>query len=421
MKAIRGRLLDFADGERYRYVEDGVILVADGRIQAIGEWSVLSRDLPPGTPIDDHAGRLILPGFIDLHIHLPQTRVIASYGTQLMEWLERYTFVAEQAYADPAHAAAGAAFFLDELRRNGTTTAVVYGSVHPGSAEALFAEAARRGMAMIAGKSMMDRNAPAALRDTAQGSYDEAKDLITRWHGRERQHYAVTPRFAVTSTPAQLQAAGALLREHPTVYLQTHLAENHDEIAAVAKLFPAALDYTDVYYQAGLLGPRSLFGHCLHLSMRELDRLAETRSVAVSCPTSNLFLGSGLFDRAGMLGRDKPVRVGLATDVGGGTSYSLLRTGAEAYKVAQLRGHTLSAVAAFAQITRGNAEAIGFEHEIGTLEPGSYADLVVIDATATPAMAHRMETVESLEEELFVLLTLGDDRNIAATYVVGER
>jgi guanine deaminase len=423
MKAIRGRLLDFADGLGLtcRYIEDGVLVVVDGRIRAIGDAAALLPGLPAGTPVDDHTGRLILPGFIDLHIHLPQTRVIASYGTQLMAWLERYTFIAEQAYADPAHAALGAAFFLDELRRNGTTTAAVYGSVHAGSVEALFVESSRRGMAMIAGKSMMDRNAPAALLDTAQGSYDEAKDLIARWHGRARQYYAVTPRFAVTSSAAQLDVAGSLLREHPTVYLQTHLAENHDEIAAVAALFPAAADYTDVYESAGLLGPRSLFGHCLHLSSRALDRLAETGSVAVSCPTSNLFLGSGLFDRAGMLGREKPVRVGLATDVGGGTSYSMLRTGAEAYKVAQLRGDTLSALAAFAQITRGNAEALGLDAEIGTLEPGSYADLVVLATGATPAMAHRLETVETLEEELFVLLTLGDDRNVAATYIAGER
>jgi guanine deaminase len=298
---------------------------------------------------------------------------------------------------------------------------VVYGSVHPQSVEALFAESERRGTAMIAGKAMMDRNAPEPLRDTAQRSYDETEALIGRWHGRGRQRYAVTPRFAITSTEAQLEAAGALLRGHDGVFLQTHLSENRGEIAAVRDLFPGSRDYTDVYDRFGLLGERSLFGHCIHLSERERDRLAESRSVAVFCPTSNLFLGSGLFDQRGLATRPRPVRTGLATDVGGGTSYSMLRTGAEAYKVLQLGGQNLSALEAFHRMTAGNAAALSMEGEIGTLEPGRHADLVVLDAAATPAMAHRMETAATLEEELFVLLTLGDDRSVAATYVAGKR
>ena len=414
-KAIRGRLLSYRPALAYE--EDGLVLVADGKIAAVGPAPDLLPHLPPGTPIEHHPGKLILPGFIDLHIHLPQTKVIASYGAQLMEWLERYTFVEEARYADPAVAEAGARFFLDELFRNGTTTAAVFGSVHAQSAEALFAEAARRGAGMIAGKVMMDRGAPEALRDTVQSSYDQSRALIERWHGKDRQLYAVTPRFAITSTAAQLEAAGALLAEGQGLYLQTHLSENQAEIDLALSLYPGAEDYAGIYERYGLLGPRSLLGHCLHLSERERMRLAQSKAVAVLCPTSNLFLGSGLADRT--LLEDEGVRTGLATDVGAGTSYSMLRTAAEAYKVEQLRGRSLPAHDAFRWITRDNAEALGLEEEIGSIEIGRYADLVVLDSAATPAMAHRRERCESLEEELFVLLTLGDDRAIAATYVRG--
>jgi len=424
---LRGRLFGFRaepagpdDRSSYDYIEDGILIVEAGRIAAIGPASALLPGLPADTAIEHYPGQLILPGFIDLHIHLPQTQVIASYGAQLLEWLGKYTFVEEQKYADPAHAEAGARFFLQELLRNGTTSAVVYGSVHAQSVEALFAESERLGTGMIAGKVMMDRNAPDALRDTAQTSYDESKALIDRWHGRGRQRYAVTPRFAITSTPAQLDVAGSLLREHPGTYLQTHLSENRAEIAATRALFPEAASYTDIYRRHGLLGPRSLFGHCIHLEDSEVDLLAESGSVAVFCPTSNLFIGSGLFDRARLAGHAPPVRIGLATDVGGGTSYSMLATAAEAYKVLQLQGQTLSPLAAFHQITRGNALALGLESEIGTLAPGSWADLVVLDSRSTPALAHRMETAGRLEDELFALMILGDDRAVAATYVQGR-
>ncbi len=422
-RAIRGRILTFAaevGTERGAgYIEDGLLRIEDGRIAAVGPAATLMPTLPAGTPIDSHPDALILPGFIDPHIHFPQTQVIASYGAQLLDWLERYTFVEEQRFADTGHAVANAVFFIDELLRCGTTTAVVYGSVHPASVDAVMAEAAARDMALIAGKVMMDRNAPPGLRDTAQRAYDESKALIARWHGRGRLRYAITPRFAITSTPAQLEAAGALLREHPQIHLQTHLAENRREIEVVATLFPEAADYTDVYDRYGLLGPRSLFGHCIHLSERERQRLSETGSVAVFCPTSNLFIGSGLFDLAAMQDAGRPVRTALATDVGGGTSYSMLRTAAEAYKVLQLQGQNLPAMAAFAMITRGNAEALGLAEEIGSIAPGRYADLVVLDARATPAMAHRMDRVTTLEEELFVLMTLGDDRSVRETYVAG--
>lgn len=421
--AIRGRLLDFiADpaeaGEEacYRYIADGAVVMEDGKIISIGP----AANLPADMPVEDYGQALILPGLIDTHIHYPQTRVIASYGAQLLEWLDKYTFVEEQKFADPDHAAAVAKFFFDELLRNGTTTAAVYCTVHPESVEAFFTESERLNTLMIAGKVMMDRNAPEALTDDAERSFSESAALIEKWHGRGRQHYAVTPRFAVTSTEAQLEAAGALMRGYPDVYMQTHLAENSAEIAAVAKQFPWSRSYTDVYDKFGLLGPRAIFGHGIHLSDGEIARLSETDSTVAFCPTSNLFIGSGLFDMGRLRGGG--VKVGLATDVGGGTSFSMLRTAAEAYKVLQLNNQNLPALRAFHLMTRGNAEALDLAGRIGTLEPGSDADITVLDARATAAMAHRMETIDgNLAEELFVLMTLGDDRATRATYVAGER
>jgi len=426
-RALRGRLLEFLDdpaeagaASSYRYHADGMLVIEDGRITRAGAVADLLAELLPGTPVDHYPDCLILPGLIDTHIHYPQTRVIASYGAQLLEWLHKYTFVEEQKFGDPAHAAAIARFFLDELLRHGTTTAAVYCTVHPASVEAFFAESERRKTRMVAGKVMMDRNAPAALTDTAERGYAESKALLQAWHGRGRQLYAISPRFAVTSSEAQLEAAGALLREHPDVCLQTHLAENHEEIATVRKLFPHAKSYTDVYDRCGLLGPRSIFGHCLHLADDELQRLSETRSVAAFCPTSNLFIGSGLFDRARLRDPARPVRISLATDVGGGTSYSMLRTAGEAYKVLQLQGQNLPPLDAFYLMTLGNARALGLEAEIGSFRIGGEADIVVLDPCATPAMAHRMATVDELEATLFVLMTLGDERAVRATYVLGE-
>ena len=424
--AVRGRLLTFlrepagrGDGASYRYVEDGIVLVEDGRIAALGPAAEIAPLLPPGAAVEHYPDGLILPGFIDLHIHLPQAQVIASYGAQLLDWLETYVFPAEAKFADPAHAAVGARFLVDELFRNGTTTAVAYGSVHAASAEALFAEADRRGACMIAGKVMMDRNAPASVLDTAQSSYDDSKALIERWHGHGRLRYAVTPRFVVTSTDGQMQAAKALFDEFPDTYLQTHLSENLGEIALVKSLYPWARDYVDIYDHYGMLSPRALYGHCIHLEDREVARLAESESVAVFCPTSNLFLGSGLFDRARM--QAARVTVGLATDVGGGTSYSMLRTAAEAYKVLQLQRQNLSALEALHLITRGNAVALGLDGEIGALAVGNYGDMVVLDSRATPAMAHRMEAHSGdIEDELFALMTLGDDRSVRATYIQGR-
>ncbi|MCT7377757.1 guanine deaminase [Chelativorans salis] len=422
---IRGRLLTFLaepravdDHGSYVYEGDGALLVEDGVIVASGAYAEIAPDAG-GAKTIDHRPHLLLPGFVDAHAHFPQMQVIASFGTELLDWLNTYTFPAETRFSDPAHAARIAGLYLDELASHGTTTAAVYCTVHPESAEALFAEAERRNMCMIAGKVMMDRNAPEALTDTAQTSYDDTKALIARWHGKGRLNYAITPRFAITSSPEQMEMAQALAAEHPDLHIQTHLSENHAEIAFSQELYPDCTDYTGIYEAYGLLGATSLFGHCIHLSEREADALSDSGSVAVFCPTSNLFLGSGLFDYQRYRRREKPLRIAAATDVGGGTNYSMLRTMDEGYKVIALKGEKLNPLASFWQITRGNAEALSLDTRIGTLEAGTDADLVVLDAHATPAMRLRMETVETLAEELFVLQTLGDDRAVVETYVAG--
>ena len=418
--AVRGRVMTFREDRSASLIPDGMVVMRGGLIEAVGSASAVLPDLPPGAQIDCYPNHLVMPGFIDAHIHYPQTRVVGSYGTQLLEWLQRYTFPEEERLRDPEIAAGMARFFLDELLRCGTTTACVYCTSHPASVDAFFAESERRGTRMIAGKMMMDRNAPPGLLDTAEQGVQDSEALLRRWHGRGRQLYAVTPRFAITSTDAQLEAAGALARANPTAYVQTHLAENHAEIAAAKALFPWASTYTEIYERSGLLGRRSLLGHCIHLEDGEVGTLAASGSVAVFCPTSNLFLGSGLFDMARL--RSAGVRIALATDIGGGTSYSMLRTAAEGYKVLQLQGQSWPALDAFHQMTRGNAEALGLEDRIGSLAPGYEADLVVLDSRATPAMAQRMAAVgDDMAEELFALLTLGDDRAVAATYVAGRR
>lgn len=417
---IRGRVLDFyADPaettDNHRYIEDGAILIENGRILAVGAYATLSS---PGISETDHRPHLIMPGFIDPHLHFPQVQVIASWGAQLLDWLNTYTFPEEARFADPEHAARMAGIFLDQLTTHGTTTAVAFCSSHATSAEALFAAAEARNMAMVAGKVMMDRNAPKAVLDTAQQGYDDSKRLLQKWHGKGRQRYAITPRFAITSTPEQLEAAGTLAREFPDCHIQTHLSENRDEIELTLSLYPKARDYLDIYESYGLLSDRLLLGHSIHLQEREIARMAETGSRAIFCPTSNLFLGSGLFDEAGL--REAGIIGGIATDIGGGTSYSMLQTLNEGYKVLQLRGQNLHPLEAFHWATRGNAVALGMLDEIGTLEPGSTADLVVLDARATEAMALRMERCETLAEELFILQIMGDDRAVAQCYVAGE-
>lgn len=420
---LRGRTLTFhsrpVDGEdsnAYTYETDGGLLINDGKITAAGPFDIL-RAAHPDASITDHRPHLILPGFIDPHIHYTQMQVVGSYAGSLLEWLSNYTFLEEQRFADRAHADRIADLFMNELIRYGTTTAVVFCSVHPHSADALFEAAARRNMAMAGGKVMMDREAPDALTDTAQTSYDDTKVLIERWHGEGRATYAITPRFAITSTPQQLEAAGTLAREHPTCLIQSHLSENNAEIERVAELYPDAQDYTAVYERFGLLTNRALYGHCIHQNARERAAMAEAGAVAVSCPTSNLFLGSGLFPRHTLA--DDGVRVAYATDIGGGTSYSMLRTMDVGYKIAQLHGDRMHPLQTFHAMTLGNAEAISMADTIGTLEIGTDADIVVLNASAMPASALKMERVETLEEELFLLQTLADNRAIAETYVAG--
>ncbi|KAB0679272.1 guanine deaminase [Aureimonas leprariae] len=420
--AVRGRIVSFdgGPGDAPTVHEQGVVLVdAEGLVAAVGDAAELLPTLPPGARVCDHHRHIVMPGFVDPHLHMPQTQVVGSFGTELMEWLAKYTFPEESRYGDPDVAEAAARFLVDELLRNGTTTAAVYCTSHPVSVDAFLAECERRSLRMLAGKVMMDRNAPPRLLDTPERGYEETTALIGRWHGRGRLEIAITPRFAPTSTDAQLTATGLLAAEHPGLAIQTHLSENHQEIAFVAELFPWAADYTSVYERFGLVRPRALFGHCIHLSEREREALGRAGASAIFCPTSNLFLGSGLFDLAAT--RAAGIRVGLATDIGGGTSYSMLRTAAEAYKVLALNGQRLTAFEAFHLMTAGNAEAMGMEARIGLLRPGMEADLVVLDTGATPAMRRRMERVETLAEELFALMTMGDDRAVVATYALGRR
>jgi guanine deaminase len=419
---LRGRVLDFlaepqgpGDTAAYRYLEDGAILVADGLIEAVDDYAALRGRAAAEV---DHRPCLLLPGFIDAHIHFPQVQVIASWGAQLLDWLNTYTFPAETRFADEAHAARMATAFFDQLIAHGTTTAVAFCSVHRASADAYFAEAARRNMRMLGGKVLMDRHAPEALRDTPRSGYDDTKALIQAWHGRGRALYAIAPRFAITSTPEQLELAGALAAEHPDCHVQTHFAENPGEIALTRALYPDARDYLDVYQRFGLVGPQTLLGHTIHLTPREHAAIAETGAHPVFCPTSNLFLGSGLFDEAAQ--RARGVVSAIATDVGAGTSYSMLRTLDEGYKVLQLVGQPLHPLRAFYWITRGNAAALGLEDRIGSLAAGREADIVVLDARATGASALRMDAVETLAEELFVLQTMGDDRSVVETYVAGR-
>ena len=425
---LRGRLLTFheeplegeASADAYSYYEDGGLLLEDGKIAAIGDYAALRAGEGRNVETIDHRPHLIMPGFIDTHIHFPQMQVVGSYAGALLEWLNRYTFVEEQKFSNQGHPERIAEAFFDELIRHGTTTAAAYCSVHKPSVQAFFAESHRRNLRMVAGKVMMDRNAPPGLLDTAQSGYDDSKALIDTWHGKGRQLYAITPRFAPTSSPEQLEASGTLAREHPDLHIQTHLSENTAEIAFVAELFPWSRNYTHVYEHYGLLGPKTLLGHCIHLTDAEIGAIAGNRSVAVFCPTSNLFIGSGLFDLARLRACEPAVRNAIATDIGGGTSYSMLRTLDEGYKILNIQGQRYHPLRSFYQATLGNARALSLENLIGTLSIGSEADCVVLDARATPAMRTRMETVETLVEELFLMQTMGDDRTVAEVYVAGK-
>ena len=403
-----------------RYHLRGAVAVdGDGRIA----WSGPAARLPDrfrALPVDDHGMALVLPGFIDAHTHFPQHRMLAAPGRDLLDWLHRFTFPEESRYAAAAYANAAAEVFLERLLRHGTTAALVFSTVHRRATEILFATAERRGMALVAGKTMMDRGAPEELRDAPATGVRDSAELIERWHRRGRLRYAITVRFALTSSEQQLRAAGELAERHPDCHVHTHLAESEREVAAVRRDFPWACDYTDVYDRCGLIGPRSVLAHGIHLSERELERLSQAGATVVHCPTSNTFLGSGLFDIGRLRDERRPVGIGIATDVAGGTSYSMLHTMGEAYKVAMLHGHTLGAHDLFHLATRGNAVRLGLEGEIGCLEPGRWADLVVLDPAATPVLQTRQPLSRQLEDTLFALAILGDDRAVRATYVAGE-
>jgi len=371
-----------------------------------------------GVEITEYRDALITPGFIDTHIHYPQTGMIASYGEQLLDWLNTYTFPTEQQFADKAHAADVAGIFLKELLRNGTTTALVFGTVHKQSVDAFFEAAEALNLRMIAGKVLMDRNAPDYLTDTPESGYADSKELIERWHGKGRLHYAVTPRFAPTSTPEQLTLAGKLLGEYPDLYMHTHLSENRKEIEWVKALFPERKGYLDVYDHYKLIGARSVFAHGVHLCDDECKRLAETGSAVAFCPTSNLFLGSGLFDLNKL--EQHGVRVGLGTDVGAGTSFSQLQSLNEAYKVMQLQGKKLDPFKSLYLATLGGAHALYLDDKLGNFESGKDADFVVLDYNATPLISYRMQQAKTLEERLFALTMLGDDRAVKETFAAGQ-
>ena len=428
-RLVRGQLLHFLadpgmgdDPAAWQFFDDGGLWIRDGRIQAAGPWAALTAALPPGVgesaTVHDYRGHLVLPGFVDCHLHYPQAGVIASYGRQLLDWLNDYVFPAEARFADASEAERSAAFVVDRLLAHGTTTASVFATVHPHSVDAFFAAAEARGLRMLCGKVLMDRNCPPDLRDTAAGGMADSLRLIERWHGRGRLRYSLTPRFAPTSSPEQLRLCGELLASQPGLHLQTHLAENPCELDWVRQLFPTRGSYLDVYQHYGLAGPRSLHAHCIHLDAAERRSLAAGGAAAAFCPGSNLFLGSGFFNLDAS--REAGLRVGLATDIGAGTGFSLLRALAQAYEVGQALGAPLPALRGFYLATLGGARALYLDDCIGSFQPGREADFIALDWAATPELAWRMERCQTLAERLFALMMLGDERCVVATHVMGE-
>ncbi|MCB2119187.1 MAG: guanine deaminase [Rhodobacteraceae bacterium] len=400
-----------------RHCTHGGVLIEGGQIAAVGEADDLRR-AHPDAKVTDHGAALISAGFIDAHVHYPQTAMIASWGKRLIDWLNSYTFPEEMRFADPAYAAGIAKTYFDLTLANGTTTVCSYCTIHPESVDAFFAEARARGVRAFAGKTCMDRNAPGGLCDTPQSAYDDSRRLRDRWHGVDRLNYVVTPRFSPTSTEAQLEAMGALWSESPGCLMQTHLSEQTDEVAWVRSLFPDARDYLDTYERFGLVGPGALFGHAIYLEPREHARLKEADASLIHCPTSNTFIGSGLFDMDGMTRGG--YRVGLATDTGGGSSFSMLRTMAAAYEVAQLRHRALHPSELWWLATHGSARALRADDRIGNLAPGMEADIVVIDLASTPAIAQRSARARDIWEAIFPTIMMGDDRAVKAVLVGGK-
>ncbi len=400
-----------------RHESRGAILLREGRIAAIGAPDEL-RAAHPDAQLHDYGDRLISAGFVDAHAHYPQTGIIASWGKQLIDWLNTYTFPEEMRFHDPDHARRIAALYLDLLLANGTTSVASFCTIHPVSVDAFFEAAHARRMRVVAGKTCMDRNAPEGLRDTARSAHDESLRLLEKWHGKGRASYAITPRFSPTSSPEQLEALGALWAAHPDCLMQTHLSEQIPEIEWVKRLFPDARDYLDTYERFGLLGPNGLYGHAIHLEPRERARLKEAGAALIHCPTSNTFIGSGLFDMAGLIAEGQ--RIGLATDTGGGSSFSMLRTMAAAYEIGQLRGSALHPAQLWWLATAGSAAALHMGDRIGNLAPGMEADLVVIDLASTPAIAQRASRAESFWEALFPTIMMGDDRAVCSVWIMGR-
>jgi guanine deaminase len=399
------------------YFDDGALVVENSRIVAVGGYAELVVDYATAKQVD-YSKRLIIPGLIDSHLHYPQTEMIAKYGEQLLNWLENFTFPTENKFASYAYCQEIAKHFVQQLINNGTTTAFAFSTVHKQAAEALFIEASKFNMAIVTGKVCMDRQCPDSLQDTPESAQRESQELIESWHGNGRNLYALTPRFAPTSSAKQLSMLGELAQQYPDVFIQTHLSENHHEIEWVKKLFPAQKSYLDVYDNFNMVRPRALFGHCLHLQQEEWQRLAEAKATAVFCPTSNLFLGSGLFDL--QKAQDFGVSIALATDVGAGTSFNMLNTFGEAYKVGQLQGKPLSALEGLYMMTQGPAHNYGLNDQIGNLNPGSYADFVVLNPQFNALSQLRTADSESVEDVLFALSFIGDDRAVEATYIAGE-
>lgn len=400
-------------------ISDGMVVMRAGLIEAVGRESELRATLPADAEIISYQDHLIMAGFVDAHVHYPQTEIIASYGTQLIEWLNKYTFPAEAKFSNFEYARAAARFFVDECFRHGVTTASVFCTVHPESVDAFFETAETHGLRMIAGKVLMDRNAPDDLSDTAERAYDESKALIDRWHGKGRSLYAITPRFAPTSSPGQLEAAGALWSEYPGTYMQTHVSENRAEVDWVKELYPNSKDYLGVYEDYDLLGARCVLGHGIYLSEREKAIVRETGSAIAHCPTSNLFIGSGLFDLEDAQHSKQRMLTGLATDVGGGSSFSMFQTMRAAYEIAQLNNYSLHPVSAYYLATLGGAKSLYLDEKIGNLEQGFEADVVVVDLKSTPLIAERMKHADTLDEALFIQMILADDRAIKATFIEG--
>ena len=425
LSAHRGSVLHFRfdpglheDRDSFEFLEDGLLVVDGGRIARVGPARELLPTLPATCKVVEHGDSILMPGFVDTHIHYPQTDVIASGGRQLLDWLEHYTFPVEREFSDPVHARTVAEFFLGELIRNGTTTALVFCTVHRASVEAFFEAASARRLRMAAGKVLMDRNSPDYLLDSASAGEQDSRELLEKWHGRERLLYAITPRFAATSSEAQLASAGRLAHEFPDAVVQSHVAENADEIAWVKRLFPDARSYLDVYDRYGLLRDRAIYAHCIHFDRSDRTRMAQSGASAAFCPSSNLYLGSGLFDIAAA--DEAGMRFSVATDVGGGSSFSMLRTLADAYKVAQLMHQHLPPLRAFYLATLGGARALGLEERVGSFRAGAEADFIVLDPRATALIARRTARSRTLAEKLLVLMTLGDDRAIARTYILGR-